>query len=700
MPYSGHATGGLLSAGAYAGGVALFALTVGCACAAASLIVGRRLQGLTGAARLAALGLLSMIGVLVAEIVPLALTVLTRATPAITSALVLVAVRLVVGPARRVVERPVGGGWLEQVRTVEGTAARVSLALAGVGLLAAATAWIAYLELAAGVHVQSVDAMGFHLPGVIRFIQTGSLWTTAQYIPGQAQAYYPQNGDMLLLAMALPWHSLALVRYVDPVLLAVGGIALYAACRELGAPGSSAALATLALLAIRPILAPALTESLTDPAFVAGFACAILFLLRHGRTRARSDLVLAGLGLGVALGSKWYGLTALPSIIVAWLLVSLLDPGARRSLLKLLGILVGCALLTGGVWLVRNLVLTGNPIFETKVSLFGVTIFGAPPDPIKQQIGFSLAHYATKISILHRYVWPVFRDDFGIPGLLIVLACVAAPVWRPTRSSRVVMLAVAALLAAVGYAATPYGAMGHEGAPVLVSSNTRYGTPPLLLGLPLLALVVGRFARPLRLLLELVLLVVLLDDLHRYIPAGPSHVVATAAALLVVAALVAATQGRWFPPGLATTRRLVVGVGVAAVAIAFGYHYERVLSDAPYNPAEPAVDWVLAAAPPGTRIGITGIWTARGLVPVAPLFGTRLTNHVGFVGPFRDHRLEEYTSPSRFVAALNRERYPLLLVGTGIPPVAEPAQARWAQQAGYRTIVRSPRLILLGRRFS
>ena len=58
----------------------------------------------------------------------------------------------------------------------------------------------------------------------------------------------------------------------------------------------------------------------------------LLFVLRFARTERRSDLVLAGLGIGLAAGTKWYAV-----------------PGA----LVLIGVLAGCRHLAGAGWRAR-----------------------------------------------------------------------------------------------------------------------------------------------------------------------------------------------------------------------------------------------------------------------------------------------------------------------------------------------------------
>lgn len=685
---------GAIPLGSFVLGVALELIIVGCSGAAAVAIVRRRFDHLAGAPRTTAVAMLTIAGVLAAELAPLVLGVMTRGTVAIAAVLLLLA-------TLRLRARSTPGDQVPPPPAIRFS--RISWLLAAVAAVATAVDWVAFVQAHAAIHVTSVDTLAFHLPGVSRYIQTGSLWHVAQFLPGQAQGNYPQYGDLLLLAAVLPWHSTALIRYVDPLLLAIAAVAVYALARELRASAPTAVLAACALVAIRPVLGPGLPDVITDPALTAGFASGALFLMRHWRTRRRAELVLAGVALGIALGTKWYGLTDAPALVAIWLIVALVVWRPRRRALTDGALLIGVVALAGGIWVARNLILTGNPVFDYRVTILGLTIFPAPPDVLRSQLGFSLAHYFGDPSVLRTYAWPVFRSDFGLIGALIAAGVLAAVAWCATAAARlraarvdarIAILAGAALALAALYTITPYTAQGLDGFPVLISANTRYATPALILATPLLAWVATRLGL-LRLAVELALLVEIVIDLDRYVPVSGGR-------LAVAAGLLAAATAAWslWRTGMPTVLRTAPAAGVLLATAVFAYHYQRSLARMPYSPNDPAVSYVLARAPAHTRIGLAGEWTAQGLVPVAPLFGPRLANEVAYVGPVVEHRLEQYGAPVPFDRALRRGRYALLVVGTGFPPRPDPREERWARRIGYRPIVSDPRLVLLRAPFS
>jgi hypothetical protein len=88
-----------------------------------------------------------------------------------------------------------------------------------------------------------------------------------------------------------------------------------------------------------------------------------------------------------------------------------------------------------------------------------------------------------------------------------------------------------------------------------------------------------------------------------------------------------------------------------------------------------------------------------GLVsPTLPLFGPRLHNRVAYVGPQVRHMLQEFATRARYVAALRRGGYDLVLVGRGVVPRDGTAAERWTLAAGYTPVARDQFEVLMARR--
>jgi Dolichyl-phosphate-mannose-protein mannosyltransferase len=686
----------------YISGGAVFCVTTGGVVAAAWLLTVGFLGHLHGAQRAVACALLATAGLVATHVVPGALGVLSRWAVLACAALLLVGA--VVAKRRWGAERtrPAAERSAPSIR-----ADGLALTLAGLAAACVAVCVLAQAWVGSATPTTGDDSLTFHLPNVARWIQSGTFWRVDQFSPLQANGNYPHNGDVIFLAAVLPWRSDAFVNLVNVPFGALTGLATYAIARELGAVRAPSILLASALVAL-PVVALVLSDgTYTDMVLAATFAGGALFLLRSLRTSRRSDLVLAGLGLGLAFGTKWYGVTAVPLLVLAWAVASLTSRGRWRRVARDVALVVGLVVLTGGFWLVRNWVESGNPVMPVRVGLGGIEIFDAAPDVVRACTGFSLADYATSGRVWIDYLVPQYRYILGLPGLAILLTSVATVGLVLARRSRsigarrgpilVAAAAVGAML--VTFFFTPYTALGLEGKPVAAGGNVRYFLPGILLASALGAcLPRGRPAA----LFALAIVVAVVHGLALGYELAASTLAATAAVIATGAA--AALMVIRVTQSLAGRTRLALRLGAGGLAVialvVVGYLRQDDFTDGRYRGDEPAIDWILRNAPEGQKVGIAGLWDSRGLVPVLPAFGPSFENEVAYVGQFKRGLLHEYERPAAFLSAVRRGGYDLLIVGNDVYPKGcrLPGSGRqenaWAREAGYVRLAASPRLIL------
>lgn len=681
--------------GDYLAGLAFFAATMGSVGAAAGLIVTRRLGHLGGVPRILAFSIIATFGVIWAHLAPAALGVLTRGTVLATAVLgLLLALRV-----RRI--EAVGNDDSPPPSEPSGVASRV---LAGGAVAAVAVYAIAYLTEHATIAVTHTDFVSFHLPGVARWIQSGSVWENIEFLPRFPVGTYPNNGDVLFLSAVMPWKNDAFVRLVNYPFFVLTGLAVYAIARELRAPAATAATFAAVVLAIRALTLPALEQLKPDVIMLATFGAGVLFLLRHWRTGRTSDLVLAGLGLGIAFGTRWHGVYAVVAVVAVWAVATRLSGRGAMAIARQGAALAGLVAVGGGFWLLRNLVVTGNPVYSVKIAPLGITIFDAPRDVFREQFGHTIAEYIGQPDVWRHSILPDYRLALGLPalavlvGLLLALAMVAVRARRrmpvPGRNAAI---AGAVALIVVAYAFSPASAQGFDGRPWkgLVGANARWLIPALMLAASLAAWAVGRAGRY-RLALELAGVVAVASGIANTFDLQRSRVllVALALGLLVAAARLARSAY-----GRARRRVPSWALGAGAVAIlvgvvALGQLEQRRFNDRRYRGVDSTVEWVFDHAPSGHRVGLAGGWGRVDLAPVLPMYGPRLGNHVAYVGPLVEDMLQEYTRREPFVAAVRRGRYDLLLVGRGYRPQPTVREEGWARAAGFAEVARSGRYIL------
>jgi hypothetical protein len=679
----------VLTSAEYLAGALLLAFELGCAAVAATLIVRRRRAAdLDGVPRVIAWALIAVAFVFAAHLIPGVLGVLEPAA-VISTSLLLLGVAFVV-PDRLV--RPAVPGPPPAQREP-----RYALWL-GVGAVVACAVYLIGWALDHGGQALSQsDVVSFHLPNVARWIQDGSLWGIHDWIPNRAPGNYPETGDVFMLAAILPWDSEIIVRFVGYPFVALAGLSVFAAGRELAVPRGTAALAAAAVIAM-PAVSYIAISGLADPEMIGTFGAGAYFLLRHWRTRDGFDLALAGLGLGLAFGSRWYAVPAVLAVLGAWAVAAWIERARRRGGLGEAGILAGIVAVVGGFWLLRNWIESGNPLFPVKVAPLGIDVFDAPRDVYREKFGFTLAHYLTDTDVLGKYIWPKFLDFLSFTAIALSVSVVIGAVagWRRRSGAgrgiggRVLAMSAVAIAIAIVYLGTPYTASGPEGIPFEAFVNSRYVVPGLVVAAPVLAWLISS-AGALGPWLQGLLALAVLDALRRNIDlpgggVGPGWLLLAAVVLGLglLGYLVIRDSAADLRPG---RPRLVAGAICVAVlgigAIAVGAVQKNRFEDDRYTTDGPAIDYVNDEYPAQLRIGIVGDGFAS-----YPLFGPRLDNRVDYVGHRVDEMLKPFNRRPAFDRALRRGGYDAI-AWTSLDTLHENLpleQAKWLEQDGYRRV--------------
>ena len=424
----------------------------------------------------------------------------------------------------------------------------------------------------------------------------------------------------------------------------------------------------------------------------------------------------AGLATGLAVGTKS---TAVAMAAAMTLAVIVLAPQGRRWAAAAWWFVP--ALLGGGYWYLRNLIVAGNPLPQA-TGLGPISL----PHPERLQEGrpdHNIVHYATDWDVWRDYFVPGLHQAFGALWPLLLAAAIAGGLLALLRARDDVLrwMGAVVLFGMVAYLFTPLSAAGAEGAPVGFGINIRYAIPALLLGITLLPVAVGRLGgwREWTSLGALLAVLVITDRSDAAIR-DPNRVFGLALALLVVvipagllwlhrsvrrdfpaggaaggtaAEEASATAGGGGSPaatGPAGQRRLSLAIGgFAALALAIaalGYplqrHYLRERfgpgSEIPGMHLEAAYRW--ARDKSDARIGIVG--TTAGFLQYG-LYGTDLSNRVVYLGEKGPHgAFNAIPTCSGFRAAVNSADVEYLVtapflnfIHTG-EPISSP-ESRW-----------------------
>jgi hypothetical protein len=607
-----------------------------------------------------------------------------------------------------------GGGGAEDAAPREPTGEGVWQLVVMVAVVAVVVGhWAITTQHAVDRGIFNFDSLWYHLPFSVDMVQSHSLTGMHHVDTVFTNWFYPQNSELLHAVGILLTGRDTLSLFINFGWLGVAFLAAWCVGRPYGRGHLSVVAAAILLechtLVVREPGA-AKNDLMAAALLLAGIAILVNAWARRGSgddpsadpsavplTRDASQrnhavaglspgwpLAVAGLAVGLAAGTK---VTVLAMAGALSLAVIVLSPAGRRRVAA--GWWFVPALLAGGFWYLRNLVVAGNPLPEIE-SLGPISL----PHPERLQIGrpdFDIAHYATDTGVWRHYFTPGLHDAFGAIWPLVVLGAAAAALLALLRGrDRVVRWAGGvALFGMVAYLFTPLSAAGADGEPLGFAINVRFVIPALLAAIVLLPL--PRFfdgRRPQWWLLGGLVVVLLVSDRPDQALHDPARLFALAFVLLVVLAPAAL----WLARQRGAARGVVVGgcIGLAIAVVAIGYPLQRHYLQArfantgaqdeqiPGMNLDSAYRW--ARGIEDARIGLAG--TTAGFASYG-LYGTDLSNEVRYLGEEGPHgAFNAIPTCSQFRAAVNAADLDYLVTAPFLnflhpgKPIASP-EARW-----------------------
>jgi hypothetical protein len=414
------------------------------------------------------------------------------------------------GPAPEDALATAGGGWSPAVKGPAGPGAFAWLVTVGVIALVFAH-WGLTTKDALDRGIFNFDSLWYHMPFAADMVQSHSVVGLHYPETVFTNWFYPQNSELLHATGILLTHRDTLSLFLNFAFLALSFLAAWCIGRPYGR-GHLTVVAASIVLECHTLVVREPGAAKNDLVAAALLLAAVAILVNiwaarraHNPKVAGSNpapatdsaarlalpvgwpLAVAGLAMGLAVGTKS---TAVAMAAALTLAVLVLAPTSRRWAAA--GWWFVPALLGGGYWYLRNLVIAGNPLPQA-TSIGPVSL----PHPERLQEGrpnFNIVHYATDTGVWRHYFEPGLHQAFGALWPLVIAAAVAGGLLTLLRGrDKIVRWAGAvALFGLVAYVFTPLSAAGVDGAPVGFAINIRYVIPPLLLGLVLLPLAIRR----------------------------------------------------------------------------------------------------------------------------------------------------------------------------------------------------------------
>jgi predicted membrane channel-forming protein YqfA (hemolysin III family) len=537
------------------------------------------------------------------------------------------------------------------------------------------------------------DSLWYHMPFAVDMAKshstTGLHYTETVF----TNWFYPQNSELLHAIGILLTQRDTLSLFINFAFLGIAFLAAWCIGRPYGR-GHLTVIAAAVVLECHTLVVREPGAAKNDLVAAALLLAAVAILItalppRHPRASGLMDMnwaiAAAGLAVGLAVGTKSTAVAMAFALTVA--VIALAPTGKRWAAA---GWWFVPALLGGGYWYLRNLVVAGNPLPQA-TSIGPISL----PHPERLQEGrpdFSIVHYATDTGVWRHYFTPGLHEAFGALWPLVIAAAIAGGILALTRGRNGVLrwMGAVALFGMLAYLFTPLSAAGAEGVPTGFAINIRYAIPALLLGLTLLPLAFKRLDGWREwTFLGALLAVLVITNRADAILRDPDRAFALALAVLFVllpAGLVWWSTQR-ISPATGPAGQFALSLAALAVLIlALGYplqrHYLRdrfaLGSEIPGMDLEAAYAW--ARDKSDARIGIVG--TTAGFLQYG-FYGTDLSNDVFYLGEKGSHgAFNAIPTCSAFRAAVNEADLEYLVTAPFLnflspsKPIAS-LEARW-----------------------
>jgi 4-amino-4-deoxy-L-arabinose transferase-like glycosyltransferase len=314
----------------------------------------------------------------------------------------------------------------------------------------------------------SWDSLMYHLLITATWLQEQRIAPLFGMHPTYFYGYQPSNGSVWLWWWMAPSHSelyanLAFFPQTALLALAAGGVA-----RELGARRHWPLAALFTLLT--PVVIRFTATQYVDIFLAAAFTAAAFFALRWMREPRWSDAVLAGIGMGLAAGTKVLGIP----FALALGLVVLLARGSWGRRLPQLGAALLAMVLLGGFFYARNTLEGAGPLAARCEGTPGAAAAGPIPSiPRINTVAYMVPRGEMTWDVLVDVFLGVARpgaEEIGIgPQLLLLLPVFLLPWLLPGEVRRGAILVWSqVVIQLLIWVAVPYASSWH------VFANVRY----------------------------------------------------------------------------------------------------------------------------------------------------------------------------------------------------------------------------------
>jgi len=252
------------------------------------------------------------------------------------------------------------------------------------------------------------DSLNYHFTFPVEWLKHGNLLNPITIFDDPSPSYYPINGSLMFLWLIFPLKNVFLADLGQIPFFILALLAVYNIARKIGLNRDFSFYAS-ALFLLIPNFFKQLEIAYVDVMVAALFLACINFLFLLNKRFVWQNILLYSLSLGMLLGTKT---VALPYSVLLFIpFVYLAIKKISKFYLFLASILI--IIIFGGFSYLRNLIVTGNPLYPLNFTLFGQTVFSGVMDRAIYSSHFKAEDYALSKLLFH--------EGLGVQSIIFIL---------------------------------------------------------------------------------------------------------------------------------------------------------------------------------------------------------------------------------------------------------------------------------------
>jgi len=254
------------------------------------------------------------------------------------------------------------------------------------------------------------DNLNYHFTFPVEWMKHGNLDNPIVVSDDPAPSYYPINAGLIFLWFIFPLKNVFLADLVSFPFLLLSGILVYKITREFGL-GRKLSFFSMFLFMLTPNVFKQIEVAYIDIIVCAFYLGGLYFILRLKENFKFTYFLFAALSLGLLIGTKTLALVYSLTLLFPLIFLCIFYGRKRRWLY--LAALIFVLVILGGFSYIRNLIITGNPMYPVDIVVFGKTIFKGVIDRASYSAHFVPDDYRIDKILYH--------EGLGAQGTLFVL---------------------------------------------------------------------------------------------------------------------------------------------------------------------------------------------------------------------------------------------------------------------------------------